>query len=137
MEESAPQGTETIIPEPEKTYIISFDELKASQEALQHKENGDRTLLTQFFNPDASTLTSKLLQWAGLGFPDGHVLFSIDLHVPPVCLDGTSRTAFLYIQYLTGNDVGYFLRILETKLPGMLLSYSTPNSTIRIHVSKG
>lgn len=123
-------------PPPEPPYIMTLEQLVASQEALVSKETADLALVTTFVNPDPAMVRTRLLQWASLGFPNIFVLLSVDLTPPSVCLDGVARSRFEYIQYLTSTSLSDHVRALELKLPGMSLSYSTPGSTVCIHVSK-
>jgi hypothetical protein len=132
-----PGDTEYVAPPPGPSYIMTLEELVASQEALQSKESADRLLVTRFVNPDSNTVRTRLLQWAAVGFPNIFVLSSISLTPPAVCLDGMARTGFQYIEYLTGISLSEHVRALEQKLPGMSLSYSTPANMVCIHVTKG
>jgi hypothetical protein len=132
-----PGDTEYVAPPPEPSYIMTLEELAASQEALLSKESVDRLLVTRFVTPDSAVVRTRLLQWASAGFPNIFVLLSVDLIPPPVCLDGVARSGFHYIQYLTGTSLSDHVRALEQKLPGMSLSYSTPAHMICIHVTKG
>jgi hypothetical protein len=132
-----PGDTEYVAPPPAPSYIMTLEELVASQEALQSKETSDRALVTNFVNPDPAVVRTRLLQWAAVGFPNIFVLLSVNLIPPSVCLDGVTRSSFQYIEYLTGTPLSDHVRALEQKLPGMSLSYSTPANTVQIHVTKG
>jgi hypothetical protein len=132
-----PGDTEYVAPPPESTQIMTLEELITSQEALTSKESYDRIAMTQFANPDPTAVRTRLLQWAGLGFPNIFVLLSLELVPPTVCIDGVSRSPFQYVEYLTGTSLSDHVLVLQQKLPGMALSYSTPGNNIRIHVSKG
>ncbi len=123
-------------PAPVPDYIATLDELLSSTEATAKKESDDRVLVQQISNPNPTSLRVKLLEWAGAGFPDAYEILSITLVPPRVCTDGQSRTRFEYMNYLLGMQLGDQLRIVEQKLPGMLLSYSTPGDRIRVHVTK-
>jgi hypothetical protein len=136
VEAPFPGDTEYVPPPPEPSYIMTLEQLVASQEALVSKESADRALVANFVNPDSAAVRTRLLQWASAGFPNIFVLLSIDLTPPSVCLDGTARSGFQYIEYLTGTSLSDHVRALELKLPGMSLSYSTPRNTICIHVTK-
>jgi hypothetical protein len=123
-------------PPPESPYIMTLEQLVATQEALVTKESTDRALVATFVNPDPGMVRTRLLQWASIGFPNIFVLLSVDLSPPSVCLDGVARSRFEYIHYLTTTSLSDHVRALEEKLPGMSLSYSTPGNMIQIHVSK-
>lgn len=120
----------------ESPYIITIDELKATQEALSNKETVDRATLNNFIQPDVENLKKRLLNWASSGFPDGFVIFSLSIQLPNKCLDGEVRDIFNYVNYLLGEPIGQKLQVLNSKLPGMLLSYSFPGDQVCIHVSK-
>jgi len=124
------------VPEPVPSYIATLEELITSTEAITRKENDDRILVQQISNPNPTSLRVKLLEWAGAGFPDAYEILSIVLVPPSVCADGQVRTKFEYVNYLLGMQLGDQLRILEQRLPGMMLSYSTPGSRICVHVAK-
>jgi hypothetical protein len=118
-------------------YIITLDELKATQEALSHKETLDRSTMLRFVQPDSEELKRKLLQWATFGLPDGFQLNSVSIEPPSRCIDGQIRSTFEYVEYLLGTTIYDRFQSLQTKLPGMSLSYSFPASQICMHVSKG
>jgi len=124
------------VPEP-SPYIATLDELIGSAEATLKKESDDRALVQQISNPNPASLKTKLLEWASVGFPSAYEIISISLVPPSVCTDGQVRTKFDYVNYLLGMQLGDQLRVLETKLPGMALSYSTPDSRVCVHVSRG
>jgi hypothetical protein len=117
-------------------YIITLEELQSSLESLLSKENSDRLSIIRFVEPGAEELKRKLLQWASLGFPAIFVLFSIPLEVPEKCSDGQVRDLFNYVNYLLGTTLGEKIQLLNSKLPGMQLSYSIQNTIINMHVSK-
>lgn len=117
-------------------YIITFEELQSSLEALRSKESSDRLSVIQFVEPDAEELKKKLLQWASLGFPDIFVLFSLPIEVPGKCSDGQVRDLFNYVNYLLASTLGEKIQLLNQKLPGMQLSYSIQNTMVNMHVSK-
>jgi len=117
-------------------YIITLDELKATQAALSHKETVDRSTMFRLVEPDSEDLKRKLLQWAAAGLPDGFQIFSISVEPPQKCMDGQVRTKFEYVEYLLGTTIYEKIVLLQAKLPGMMLSYSLPDSQVCIHVSK-
>lgn len=116
--------------------IISIQELETTIEALQSYETADRALLQPI---DDTELRGKLLQWAASGFPRGYVLYSRHFRRLDKCSDGISRADLVdYISYLDPSfSIAVFLQQLETRLPGMSLSYSyTSDFSLQIHVSK-
>ena len=119
------------------SYIITIDELKATQEALSHKESTDRSAVFRFVQPDSEELKRKLISWAASGLPDGFRLDSISIEPPSKCIDGQIRPKFEYVEYLLGTTLFERLQLLQSKLPGMALSYSLPDSQVCMHVSKG
>lgn len=128
----------TPVPEtPPSPYIITLDELKATQAALTHKETIDRGRVFHFVEPDSEDLKRKLLHWAASGLPDGFQLSSVSIDPPPKCMDGQTRTTFEYAEYLLGTTLYARFQTLQTKLPGMALSYSIVASSVSMHVSTG
>lgn len=119
------------------TYIITLDELKATQQALVHQEIADRNVISKCIEPDSEELKRRLLQWASVGLSDGFQLSSVSVSPPPKCSDGVVRSKFEYIEFLLGTTLTTKLLALQEKLPGMLLSYSLPDSQLCVHVSKG
>lgn len=132
-----PGDTEYVPPPPEPTHIMTLEELLASQEALIAKETADRATVSSFVNPDPLVIRTRLLQWAGLGFPNIFILTSLELNPPTTCADGVARNPFQYVAYLTGTSLSDHVLTLQQKLPGMSLSYSTPGNSLCIHVTKG
>ena len=118
------------------TTIISIDQLVHSHDILVKKEADDRALLSKISNPDPSDLTAKLYQWARVGFPPIYPLIPIILTVPTTCADGATRTFYDYVEYLLGGTLADEMAKLQTRLPGMQLSYSFGNTMTTIHVSK-
>lgn len=144
MEEQPPivEPLDLVPPEPRpgpepSPFIVTMDELKQTQEAMTAKESEDLSKILVFVNPPPGDVKVKLLQWVSLGFPDSYMLYTVTLNPPALCLDGVSRTPFQYANYLLGMPISEKVRELQEKLPGMLLSYSTPGNSITIHVSKG
>jgi hypothetical protein len=132
-EQLAMNPVPTVEPSP---YIITLDELKETQEALSHKESLDRSTVIRFVEPDTEELKRKLLQWATVGLPNVFQLFSVSIEPPTRCMDGISRPKFEYIEYLLGTTIYEKFQLLQVKLPGMVLSYSLPDSQLCMHVSK-
>jgi hypothetical protein len=122
---------------PPSPYIITLDELKATQAALTHKETIDRGRVFHFVEPDSEDLKRKLLHWAASGLPDGFQLSSVSIDPPPKCMDGQVRTTFEYVEYLLGTTLYAKFQTLQAKLPGMSLSYSIVASSVCMHVSTG
>ena len=119
--------------------IITLNDLLGSVEAIQSKENADRALLQSFLDMTDVEIRNKLLTWAGAGFPDNFVFYSIQLNTLEKCSDGIARSDIItYIQYLNPQlSLVDVLKSLETRLPGMTLSYSyTLGFLLEIHVSK-
>lgn len=121
---------------PPNPYIMTIDELQSTQEALKNKETLDRSTIFRLVEPDVEELKKRLIQWASLGFPDAFMLFSVAITPPLQCIDGAVRPIFQYIEYLLSSTLHDKLQALQTKLPGMVLSYSLPVNQVCIHVSK-
>jgi hypothetical protein len=122
--------------EPPSPFIMTFDELRTTQEAIQNKETQDRSAVFRFVEPDTEELKRRLLQWASAGFPDTYMIFSISVIPPSKCVDGETRTMFDYVNYLLSSTLYDKFQVLQAKLPGMTLSYSLPSNQICMHVSR-
>lgn len=118
--------------------IVSIDELLQSAEAIVFKETSDRTTLSGFFVTNEVQLRDNLRIWATQGFCANHIILELQLHKLDVCSDGQTRDVLGYIKYLTPNsDIVQTLNALQSRLPGMTLSYSyTDDFKFRIHVSR-
>lgn len=118
--------------------LMSLEELLQTSEALKSSEERDKEKLRNFLNIDQVLLRSRLLTWASLGFPSNYVIYTIDLNNPPVCSDGVNRNLLSYLAFLLPEfSLAAAVSDLQSKLPGMLLSYSyTISNSISIHVSK-
>lgn len=116
--------------------IITLQELIASNEYITFKEQTDLSTLQQFLNPTNDQMRTRLLVWATAGFPVAFTLFETTIDPPEICSDGTKRSRFEYIGFLLKRPLGHFLRDLEAKVPGVGLSYSTPENKLCIHCEK-
>lgn len=124
------------LPVASSNVIITLQELITSNEYNQFKEQTDLAALQQILNPNNDVLRSKLFSWAASGFPVAFTLMETEINPPDICADGQRRTKFEYIAYLLKRPLGHFLRDLETKIPGIGLSYSTPDMKVCIHCEK-
>jgi hypothetical protein len=120
------------------TPILSIDDILSTIEAVQSKEAADRLVLQQITDVDIVDLKTRLLTWGSLGCPNAHTLYTLQLNCLERCSDGISRTLLDYISYLNPTfSIVDTLAALETRLPGMTLSYSyTTAYALCIHVSK-
>ena len=117
-------------------YIITLDDLVTSHDQLVQKELTDRTSLSVLASPDSSILKTNLYQWARVGFPNTFPILTITLTVPPLCADGQIRTFYDYTTYLLGHPIAEDMLLLQSKLPGMKLSYSLDWTSITFHVER-
>ena len=117
--------------------ILSLDDILSTAEAVQSKEAADRTVLQQITNVDILDLKNRLLTWGSLGCTPAHTLYTLQLNCLERCSDGVSRTLLDYISYLNPTfSIVDTLAALETRLPGMTLSYSyTTTNSLCVHVS--
>lgn len=132
--EMNPNGTISTEPIP----LMSLEELLQTSEALKSLEQGDKNKLQSFLNIDQVLIRSRLLTWASLGFPPLYVIYTIQLSNHAICSDGVSRDLLSYMAFLLPEfSLAAAVSDLQSKLPGMSLSYSyTLSNCISIHVSK-
>ena len=125
-------------PPPQPDCILTIDDILSTAEAIQSKEAADRTVLDELINVDTMDLKNRLLTWGSLGCPTAHTLYTLQLNCLERCSDGVSRTLLDYITYLNPTfSIVDTLAVLETRLPGMTLSYSyTTTYALCVHVSK-
>lgn len=118
--------------------IVSLDELLQTTEALTSVEESDRNKLRSLLDIDQVVLRSRLLAWASGGFPDQYVIYTIQLSQSTSCSDGVTRDIVAYMTFLLPDfSLVGAVSTLESKLPGMGLSYSyTASKCLSIHVSK-
>lgn len=116
--------------------IATLEELLASQEAAVHKEADDRSALTPLLNDPRGALRVPLFQWAGANFPNSYILLSYDLTPPTVCSDGVIRNAYDYTEWCLGCSMADLITSLQSRVMGMVLSYSFLGTTFRIHVTR-
>lgn len=127
------------IPPPQPIVILSFDEIVSAIDVLKAREDIDRQKLVEFSRIADTNLRERLVQWGMAGFCDNHVFYTIQLSVLPRCSDGVIRTdIFEYIEYmLPGFSLVNIICDLESKLPGMKLTYSYADTNLlQIHVTK-
>jgi hypothetical protein len=118
--------------------LTTIDELLGIHQALQTKQDADKSSLLAIFQPDDPTLKSSLVQWAILGFPSNYVLSSIQINPPPACLDGQVRNFFYYSLYLLDiTDMSVLTSALDTRVAGMSFNFTlTDVNTLNLIVSK-
>jgi hypothetical protein len=127
-----PPDTSNEVPPP----IATLEELLASQEAAVHKEADDRSLLTPLRTDPRGALRVPLFQWAAANFPNSYVLLTFDLTPPAVCSDGVIRNAYDYTEWCLGCSMADLISTLQSRITGMVLSYSFANGALRIHVTR-
>ena len=127
-----PPDTSNEIPPP----IATLEELLASQEAAVHKEADDRSLLTPLLTDPRGALRLPLFQWAAANFSNAYVLLSYDLTPPAVCSDGVIRNAYDYTEWCLGCSMADLISTLQSRVTGMVLSYSFAGTTFRVHVTR-
>lgn len=118
--------------------IVSLDELLEAKETIEAAEENDRNKIDSFLDIDQVAIRSRLLIWSGLGFPENYVMYTIQFNPPPKCSDGNTRRTLDYVSFLLPDfSIVNAVAQLESKLPGMQLSYSyTDTYMFNIHVSK-
>ena len=135
MSEDPPTGYPDTSTEPPAP-IATLEELLASQEAAVHKEADDKSALAPLLTDPRGAFRVPLFQWAAANFPNAYVLASYDLTPPTVCSDGVIRNAYDYTEWCLGCSMADLIASLQSRVTGMLLSYSFAGTTFRIHVTR-
>lgn len=118
-------------------HIITMGELLASREVVIAKETADKGLLQSLINPSYETFRTATFQWAGLGFPAGYKIFSLEVTPPSVCSDGVARNLNMYVVYLTESTIEQLVANIQELMPGIQLIYSlSQTNAITLSVSK-
>lgn len=137
MEESNPilPVEEPVVIQP--TYLFSVNTLLSEHEQLLQQEDRDRALAKTIENPNLEELGRKLKDWAIAGFPDFYPVLSYSFSLPAVCSDGVSRNITEYLAFLTGQNVGQHIGMLDAKLEGISVQCEyTSASSFNLRVTK-
>lgn len=117
-------------------YLFDINDLISEHDRIVAKEAEDKKVIEAIEFPDVNQLRARLIEWAQKGFPDGHSIFSIVIQPPSVCADGTSRSLFDYIEYVSGGPISNWMDRLTARLNGMYVQCSYSGNTITFHVFK-
>jgi hypothetical protein len=119
--------------------IITINDILNTLNVIVSNETADKQHIQSLIDIDEVDLRKRLVDWGIAGFPVGHVIYSLQFTRLENCSDGVVRNDLLdYIQFLfPETSIAIILGNIESKLPGMTLSYSYTNDLIlRIHVSR-
>jgi hypothetical protein len=119
--------------------IISISDILNAIDVIQSQENIDKGLVETLITVNETDLRNRLIAWGMSGFLSGYVLYSLQFGRLEKCSDGITRNDLVdYISFLFPNTtLATILQTIESKLPGMTLSYSYTNDFIlRVHVSQ-
>ena len=118
--------------------LATIDDLLQIRDALLKKEADDLVAFNAVFQPDDATLKDALVHWATIGFPQNHILLSVQLNPPPKCSDGITRTFYFYALYLTKlDDMSSLFDALKLRATGMDFNFTLVDvNTINLIVSK-
>ena len=118
-------------------YITTLEELVNTRGAIIQKESVDKYSLLSVFQPSPSSLKTRLVIWASLGFPNDWSVFTAKIDPPSVCSDGETRVFHLYLRYLLDHSDDIYLTNLNTQVPGVRFSFFTGElNTIGLSVIK-
>jgi hypothetical protein len=119
--------------------ILSLSDIVNTLNVVVAQETADKSLLDTLVAVNESDVRDRLVRWGAVGFPATHVLYSLQFNRPERCSDGVIRNDVMdYLHFLQPDvSIAMVLTALETRLPGMSLSYSYSNDfVLRIHVSR-
>jgi hypothetical protein len=116
--------------------IITLEDILNDQLLKQQKEDTDKTAILTISSQSAQGLKPTLVQWAIRGFPAAYPIYRVNVHPPPVCLDGVSRSLYDYIVYLTGKPIEDHVSDLCCKVKDMVVGFANINGLITIVVSR-
>ena len=120
----------------EDPHITSIDELTSSYGAVVAKEQVDKNSLSILISESRGNLRVPLFQWAAQGFPVGYVVQTFSLDAPPICSDGVSRSVNQYFEFCLGMTMGDLITSIQSRMSGIVLSYTFMGNTLQLKVSK-
>lgn len=115
---------------------ISLNDILSAVEVLQQKEAADKALLEGIGNATFESLRTTLITWASLGFPNAFTLMEVPIIPPPQCSDGVTRDLASYITFCSGKTIQEHVDVLQAKLAGMTVSYTSFAHAIGIVVTR-
>ena len=115
-------------------YIVTLDELITGIPIGVSQETINATALAPILHPSSFVFSLKL--WASVGFPANGQLFAINLHAPSPCPDGSPRTLYDYISFLISADLDKTIANLNTRLLGIVVTYTLSGNSIQFYASK-
>lgn len=116
------------------SYIMTLSQLMSELPAGVSQETTDTTALAPLNHP--SSFVHPLRIWASAGFQVGGNLFTIAVHPPSPCPDGTPRTVYNYISYLIAADLATTITGINSQLSGITVSYTLSGNTIHLSATK-
>jgi hypothetical protein len=120
----------------EPPHIVTLEELMSSHSATIAKQAADTLTLQPLVAPTRDEFRPKLFQWASAGFPDLYIVQTFTITPPAICADGVTREIGKYVEYCINIDLGVALAALKELMPGIRLSWSITENTLRIHVTR-
>jgi len=114
-------------------YIVTLDQLVSELPTVATPEETDALALCPLSYP--SSLLYPLRMWADVGFPSLGNLAFMTLHSPSPSPDGTPRTMYEYISFLTGQDLDQAITNINAQLPGITVSYIISGNTLQLCAS--
>ena len=126
-------------PSEDPPIIMSLSDLLSTLDVIASHEASDIQLIQTLTTVNETDLRNRLIAWGMRGFPSGYVLYSLQFSHLERCSDGVVRNDVLeYFNFLSPTTtIAGVLSDIESKLPGMSLSYSYTNDfVVSIHVTR-
>ena len=119
------------------TYLLTLDELQASQAGLIDQENTDLGTLGALMYPNMGVMNPTFQTWASLGYPPLYTLLSMALlHTSP-CSDGVTRDMYDYCSWLMDVDLGVEVTKFDANFLNIDTSYGFRGNTLIIFITTG
>jgi len=119
------------------TYLLTLEELQASQAGLIEQETTDLSTLGALIYPNMGVMNPTFQTWASIGYPPLYTLLSMALLHPSPCSDGVTRDMYDYCSWLMGVDLGAEVTKFDSNFLDIETSYGFRGNTLLIFITAG
>ena len=119
------------------TYLLTLEELQASQAGLIEQETTDLGTLGALIYPNMGVMNPTFQTWASIGYPPLYTLLSMALLHPSPCSDGVTRDMYDYCSWLMGVDLGTEVVKFDSNFLNIETSYGFRGNTLLIFITAG
>ena len=119
------------------TYLLTLEELQASQAGLIEQETTDLATLGALIYPNMGVMNPTFQTWASIGYPPLYTLLSMALLHPSPCSDGVTRDMYDYCSWLMGVDLGTEVVKFDSNFLNIETSYGFRGNTLLIFITAG